>query len=153
MNAKIAGLILAWHEVFVALTDCVEDARIVLDQSDRGTLLPDRVREMRGKLLTVRESIPELADLLEELTGETAWPMKVDELSAEGLARDAEPDAEEAAETTPAEDTEPPATAEGDYTTDGSTPGAHEVVDEEAAAEAVETESSELRPDGKSESA
>lgn len=138
MNAKIAGLILAWHEVFVALTDCVEDARIVLDQSDRGTLLPDRVREMRGKLLTVRESIPELADLLEELTGETTWPMKVDEVGTEGA-----PDEEAAAkeEEVSAEDDalgDPAATTEGDYTTDGSTPGAHEVVDEEAAAEVVD---------------
>ena len=147
MNKKIATLILAWHQVYVNLTECIEDARVVLDQTDRGTLLPDRVREMRGKLLNTQDAIPRLADLMEELTGETVWPMVVDEPPASNPEAMAEIEAEAEAEKTPAEDTEPLVTAEDDYDASGSTPVNDQVtepetdadlfpVDEEAAAEA-----------------
>lgn len=166
MNEKISELILQWHHVYVSLTESIEHARVVLDQSDRGTLLPDRVREMRGHLIRVRERIPKLANLLEELIDETVWPMKVEGIAAEGLDGSAEPveektevteaeaaaemafdDAnkpEETAEVARSEATAPGITADGDYTADGSTPGAHEVVDEEAAAEEVSEEDDAL---------
>jgi len=144
MNKNIATLILAWHTVYVSLTESIEDARVVLDQSDRGTLLPDRVREMRGKLLDTQASIPALADLLENLTGEVTWPTTDpdESLVADPILASLEPEAadELAADLeaeTPAEDTEPPVTAEGDYTADGSTPVDEEQAAEDAAAEAA----------------
>ena len=122
MNKKIADLILAWHEVYVAVTESIEHARIVLDQSDRGTLLPDRVREMRGHLIGVQESIPQLADLLEELTGEVSWPMTEEKTSPAASDFQPGPDAEASAEVSIAGDDEAPVTTEGDYDAGGSTP-------------------------------
>ncbi len=146
MDKKIAAIILAWHAIYVTLNNCIESARVVLDQTDRGTLLPDRVREMRGELLAVQASIPALADMLEEISGAQSWPTK-DE--AESIVADpilGEPDPEVAAEETPTSEPEAPVTGEGDYDATGATP-----VDEEAAAEAEAEAAHERRVLGEPE--
>ena len=137
MNKAIAAIILAWHDIYQSLNTCIESARVMLDQSNRATLLPDRVREMRGELLAVQERIPALADMLEELTDEQSWPTKeeaesivADPILDESVALSDEMIAAHGIE-------KPPVTGEGDYTADGSTPIVDAVSDPEAAAEAV----------------
>lgn len=138
MEQRIADLILLWHGVHVDLGKCIESARVVLDQTDRGTLLPDRVREMRGELIATQKRIPRLADLMEELVGKTVWPMKTE--AAQNAAAEAAPeDAVEAALEAEAEaEVAPPETRAGDYDAAGSTPIEQATVDEEAAAEEVD---------------
>lgn len=144
MEQKISDLILLWHNVHVNLGKCIESARVVLDQTDRGTLLPDRVREMRGELIATQDMIPRLADLMEELVGKTVWPMKVEDVAAEGLDGSQEPDPETVAEETPTSEPEPPATAPGDYDAAGSTPTEQAAVDEEAAAEFPDDDAADM---------
>ncbi len=137
MDKNIATLILDWHMVYVKLGECIESARVVLDQTDRGTLLPDRVREMRGEMLTVQEQIPALADLLEELTGKSVWPTDdVDDSPVADPIVD-EPEPETLAEVAADGEVETVTTGEGDYDADGSTPVEEAVVESEAAAEVV----------------
>lgn len=150
MSEQIAALILAWHMVHVDLGKAIESARIVLDQSDRGTLLPDRVREMRGEMITVQESIPALADLLEELTGEQSWPMKVEEIGSETEPGEGDEDYDINAPGSEPEG-EPPPTSDEAPDIDGADGVARPAsVDEEAAAEVsdeVATNSSEADPE------
>ncbi len=143
MNKQIADLILAWHTIYVSLNACIEDARVVIDQSDRGVLLPDRVREMRGKMLGTLETIPQLADLLEELTGETTWPMKVENESPVVDPIVGEPDAKAAAEAPTESEILTPVSDEASTPADEATPTEDAPVDEEAAAEGVDTEPDE----------
>ena len=137
MNKQIAELILAWFGVYESLGDCIESARVVLDQTDRGTLLPDRVREMRGELLATQAAIPALADLMEELIDDTVWPMKAEVEILDPIPGLGEPDAEEEAELAPFEEPAPLGTVKGDYDASGATPVSRDTWEEEAAAEAV----------------
>lgn len=109
MHKKIATIINKWFNVFKAVRDCEKSVRVILEQHERGALLPDRVKELERELASVQEAIPELGELLETLTTEEPeisgpeGAMTRDEFEA---AADAEPEAEPEDDLGPADESE-----------------------------------------------
>ena len=146
MDARIKSVIVKFFAVYEQLREADDDCAVIIDQCERGTLQPDRIREHQRRINGITGHLPEMSDLLEGLSGvvveDREWDLGPP--SADPIPNDPEEEAE--AEVVAPEDVEPDLPKTADYDAEGSTPvepdrdtpvdvPLPELVDEETAAE------------------